>query len=143
VATLGDWPSLKYFFMLILIFLGCVVLGALGAGGIVYHQLVLVKGGRAREADGWLERAEANLDRFYWRFARAFVASCHYVWLSVLAFLHFLARASRWLAAAAEKRFSRMIEAVRGTGLNPKAGQVSLFLSQIKPHKEALAQRTK
>ena len=67
-----------------------------------------------------------------------------YLFLRFLMFLHTLATFGRTILTQIERRFSLLIDAVRGRGQTPDhrhRGSVSFFLEQIKDYKEEMARR--
>lgn len=68
-----------------------------------------------------------------------FVLVCHegskFLSLHVLVFLHRLVSSVKMATIQVEKKFSRVINAVRGKGEPSKKGTVSFFLREIQDHK--------
>ncbi len=85
---------------------------------------------------------QRQLDRLYWGFAFIFRQGTHYVSLYTLLAIRRGLIIFRYLLVRVERRFGRLIETVKGRQLLEQGnGPVSLFLAQIKDHKEQAVAR--
>ncbi len=78
---------------------------------------------------------QSRLDRFYFGFADFFTQLGHQLYYWTLLGLRHLAIWFKILLHKTEKKFSRLIDSVRGKGVLNKKGSVSLFLAQLKQNK--------
>ena len=78
---------------------------------------------------------ERRLDQFYLDFAYFFSHLGHYLYYYTLVLMRHLLGWSRYLIYKIEKRFSRLIDSVRGRGVINHKGSVSLFLAKLKINK--------
>lgn len=108
--------------------------GALMAVGLVFRQIALIRSGEVRPlgVDATVASWQRRIDRFYFGF------SSFFVWLARLIAFNFLVVACRLISFfrlllfRLERRFSRLVEGVRGRRMLDRRGSVSFFLANLK-----------
>lgn len=106
---------------------------------VVWWQWRRVNLGKVAEYNFQPEaRWQTTIDRRYWQFNSFFKRSGHYLYFYSLVLIRRLIILTRSVLALTEKRFSRLIEAVSGRGVINKRDTASLWLLEVKNHKERL-----
>lgn len=129
----------------ILITLGITLGALLAMGGLIGWQIAGLRSGRiVAFGNGDLrDSLQIRLDRFYFGFLLFFRHLVHHAYFYTLLILRRLTIIGRYLLVRVEKKFSRLIDSVRGKGVIRKRGSVSFFLQQIKDHKDDAVTRLK
>lgn len=126
--------------MMIIIFSGLGAIAILEIGALFWWQWRAVRSGRVEDYAFYPERDwQIKIDRWYRQFGSFFLQLGHYFYFYALVFVRHLIVMARSLLAFIERRFSRLIDAVRGRGVIHKRGAASLWLLKIKNHKQNLA----
>ena len=126
--------------MLSYFYLGMMAAALLGVLAMLGRQLVILRRHPERAALDPVslgELGQRQLDRFYCGFAAFFAHARHYIYLYSLLAIRRALVLFRFILTRVEQYFSRLIESVHGKRLLEHAGPGSLFLTQIKNHKDA------
>lgn len=119
------------------LFIGPIILiavSALGIAALLGFQLgKLERGGEsgARDYPVLLDILQGKVDLFYRGFSSFFKQLGHYLYFYSLLVLRRLVIWFRIILTLIERRFSHLIESVRGKGVVGKRGAVSIFLADI------------
>ncbi|MBI2100092.1 MAG: hypothetical protein HYT48_01995 [Candidatus Vogelbacteria bacterium] len=122
---------LTTFSIMTVLALGAIVLPVARQWWIIRRD---VDGTAASEPD-FATVLQRRLDKFYVDFANFFSHLGHYLYFYSLVIVRHLLIWSRFLLHKVEKKFSRLIDSVRGKGVLNHKGSVSIFLAQIKGDK--------
>lgn len=127
---------------MIAIFFLVVAVGAVAASWLlVQSQVALVRRGEVSVEQPLPlgELIRSTIDWIYFHCSLAVKQSIHYGYYYFLVTLRRLLVIIRFLLVRVERRCARLIDSVRGRGVLHKRGAVSLFLSEIKEHKDSAA----
>ncbi|MCC6290886.1 hypothetical protein IT398_02375 [Candidatus Nomurabacteria bacterium] len=119
------------------LFIGPVIViavSALGISALLGFQLGRLEQRSELEAENYpalLHILQDKINRFYHGFSSFFKQLGHYLYFYSLLVLRRLVIWVRIILTLIEKRFSHLIESVRGKGVVGKRGAVSLFLADI------------
>ncbi len=126
--------------MILYFWLGGIALAGLGMLGLLSAQISYLRRSEIvdRPAVSLTQLAQARIDRWYFAFAFFFRQARHYSYLYTLIAIRRGLLIFRYLLTRVERRFARLIDSVRGRQLLHSGAPVSLFLAQIKDHKESV-----
>ena len=104
---------------------------------LLRQQVALVRRGEVAPVEpvSLPELVLRRIDWAYFHFALAFKQVVHYSYFYFLVTIRRVLVVVRFLLVRVERKCARLIDSVRGRGVLNKRGAVSLFLSEIKPHK--------
>lgn len=125
--------------MLTIIFSTLGGLAILEIVALWWWQWRAIRSGQIAEYNFYPEREwQLKIDRWYQQFGSFFLQLGHYCSFYVLVFIRHLIVLARGLLALIERRFSRLIDLVHGRGVIHKRGAASLWLLEVKNHKQNL-----
>lgn len=118
------------------LFIGPIILLVVALAGVVWlvwrqRRLVGMENLLTGDYPSLRSIIEDKISYFYTSFAFFFKQLGHYSYFYTLLSMRCLVIWFKVLSILAEKRFSRLIDAVHGKGMADKRGAVSLFLSDI------------